>query len=120
MEIEMKTKSAEKSPHGRIAFCLPHKFFHSCLTCLINPFALENFPDCHEDNFYVQPQGPIVHIPDIQVELFFPGNGVAAVDRAQLMPGRTRAAALCSGVYRSRYCISNGRGRPDSCRFQHY
>ncbi|HQG66912.1 MAG TPA: hypothetical protein PLA32_14160, partial [Smithella sp.] len=47
---------------------------------MADPFPFEDLPDGHGDDLDVQPQGPVVHIPNIQPELLFPGDGVAAVD----------------------------------------
>jgi len=76
----MKTKSAEKSPHGRIAFCLPHKLFHRCLSRLADPCPCEDLPNRYDDDLDIQPHRPIVHIPNIQPEFLFPSDGIAGVD----------------------------------------
>ena len=57
-----------------------HKFFRGGMAFLADAFALDHFPQGQEQDLQVQPEGPVIHVPDIQAELFFPGQGVAAVD----------------------------------------
>ena len=42
-------------------------------------FPFEDLYQRHEEDFDIEPQGPIVNIPHIQGEFLLPGDGVAAV-----------------------------------------
>jgi len=55
------------------------ELFHRCLPRLINAFTFQNFPDCHPDDLDVQPQRPVIKIPNIQFEFLFPCNGISPI-----------------------------------------
>jgi len=50
------------------------------LPFLADAISFEDFPDRQEQDADIQPQGAVVHVPDVQVKLLFPADGVAAVD----------------------------------------
>lgn len=74
------------------------KLVHGCLSWLADALACENLPDSHPDDLKVQPDRAVIHIPDIQGELLFPGDGIAPVD---LRPaGDTGAQCVASRLLR--------------------
>src|SRR5690606_19004425 len=52
---------------------------HGCFSLGADPFANEDFLHCQEDDFQIQPEGVVVHIPDIELELLFPAQCVTTV-----------------------------------------
>jgi hypothetical protein len=59
---------------------IPHEVFRGGLPWLADAFAFDHFPDRKQDDFDIQPEGPVIHIPDIQGKFVLPGDGVAPVD----------------------------------------
>ena len=43
-------------------------------------FSLERFHNGYQDNLDIQPERPMVDIPNVVVKLLFPGEGIATVD----------------------------------------
>ena len=87
------------------------KFLHSGVTGLSNALAPDYPAKGHEENLDIQSKRPVVDVPDIQLELLLPGQGVAPI---HLRPARDSGAHLVparlASANRSRYRISKGRG----------
>ena len=59
---------------------IPHKVLCGGLPWLTDAFAFDHFPESHKHDLDVQPERPVVHVPDVIAEFVLPGDGVASVD----------------------------------------
>lgn len=78
----------------------PHEFVDGSVALLADAFAAKDLPKGQEQDLQIQPQIPVVHVPDIVFKLLLPSHVVAAVNLGPA--GDTRldlmAAKLLGGV----------------------
>ena len=70
------------SPYGDrdlTYFVCAHEFGGGGRAGGTDALALEDFTDCHEQYFDIQPEGVVIDIPYVEGELVLPGEGVAPV-----------------------------------------
>src|SRR4051794_4378609 len=74
-----------------------HEFSRRCFPGSVNSVPGENSKKCERQNFNIEPESMVIHIPDIEIKFLLPGNGVSTVDlrpagdaRPDLMPARLR------------------------------
>ena len=90
-----------------------HEFFHGRLPILADPLPLEDFLKSHPENLDIEPERPVVDVPDIVFEFFLPADGIATID---LRPaGDAGAHLVAAGLFR-RVAVEvfhQQRARPD-------
>ena len=62
-----------------IIFLIPHELIHGGAAGLRDAFAAQHLADGHQDDADVQPERPVIHVPDIQLKTLIPSQRVAAV-----------------------------------------
>ena len=64
-------------PHSYI--CTSHEFRHGRMSALADAVAAQHLRDRHPENLEVKPDAAIINVPNVQLELLFPGKAVASV-----------------------------------------
>ena len=59
---------------------MPAERLDGCLAGLVDAFALDDFEQGAQQDAQVEPEAQVVDVPDVEGELFFPTDGVTAVD----------------------------------------
>src|SRR5258706_226614 len=75
---------------------IAHKLFHGGMPWLADAFAREDFPERQQQNFDIQPERAVVHVPHIQLEFILPGERIPSVN---LRPaGDARENVMTAGL----------------------
>ena len=55
------------------------KIFRGSAARLIDTLSSDDLPSGEPNNLHIQAKGPVIYIPDVQLELILPSEGVASV-----------------------------------------
>jgi hypothetical protein len=72
------------------------ELLHRRLARLINSLPFNDLPDRNANDFYIQPQGPVVHVPEQRIEII--GNRGVRVVFGHLLQKRGDSSRLLNPI----------------------
>src|SRR5258708_2858495 len=80
MNPRIKKNAALTLPRVKVVDVAALKFRHGRMLSCADAFALHDARECARQNAEVEPQRPVVDVPDVELETWLPGEGIAPVD----------------------------------------
>src|SRR4030067_2901022 len=78
-EAEKHTAVTRAAISPMLGVMRAHELFRCGVTRLSNPFPAQYFYHGDQENFEIQPERPMINIPDIQFKFFFPSQRISPV-----------------------------------------